>query len=134
MGFEFQGPFRYVKRHATLTPVKKPDILHGSLEVSGQTYVLEENKVRVQDGRNSGQIYMYHSYGYLDPSGNRCTGRWYHTSLLPTDFSLSPDGLFQYVIPTYEDEATYMDLGPATVRLQFSPKGHQWFQQVIEEA
>jgi hypothetical protein len=134
MGFQFTGPYRYVKCHATLTPLKNPDIIHGSLKVSGRTHVLEENRFRVQDGRNSGQIYVYHSYSYPDASGGRCSGRWYHTSLLPTDFQLTPEGEFQYTVEAYEDEDPIQTLGQATVRLQFTPKAASWFQQVIEEA
>ena len=130
MGYIFKGPFRYVKKHKVLVEVKQPDIVSGTLEMDGQMYSLEENSFTVRDGRNSGQLYIYHSYGYPDESGNRLGGRWYNTTLRPTDYSLSPEGLFQYAIQS--DEATPIEL--PIVRLQFTPKAVSYFQEVVEEA
>ncbi len=134
MSLELRGPYRWVKKHKMLVDIAHKTILSGSLEFGGQHHILEENNLTISDGRNSGQLYMYHSYRFLDASGMRCCGRWYNLYMQPTDFTLSPEGEFCYELPVNEDEATYEDVGPAVVRLQLTQKAVNSFQQAIEEA
>jgi hypothetical protein len=112
----FSGPNK-VMSDGSLRMKTSPDILRAYLNLGGQRFTLEDNKLTI-DKLTNNHYFVYHSYKYFD-TGVLTEGRWYDINFPLFEFQDTPNNWLRILLENYETGTFTND---CSIEIEFTAK------------